>query len=363
MIGPDAQANPFRFQGFYEDSGVKTYDMQARAYRPDIGRFLTQDAYEASNGDFNLEADPLTQDPYAFAGGNPVNQIEFDGHGARGPGYGNGGPMFPLPGSSASKNRRRASEIAGAQQGAAEQGATARREAEPGGSQYAANTRFFAALNQENRYSGQRNPPLLPPPAPPCPPGAAKGGVPSTFCQPGGLKTGGSSPFLQFAEGFFTAPYVEGRDLVRATIDKYSNPLSSVNQCGVLCSNPGALTGQFSGAEGKGRLAFDVFSLAVGGYGAISKGSAAEAGAAAGAGENGLNGADLLRAASEQPGPGDLTRAGHALAKHSGRPGFPYPSATGSPAAINAQADQVVRDILGTQQRRMSSTHRAFRPE
>ena len=72
---------PFRFQGFYYDSGIKTYDMQARAYRPDIGRFLTSDRYESSAGDFNLQSDPLTQNRYAFAGGNPVNRVEWDGHG------------------------------------------------------------------------------------------------------------------------------------------------------------------------------------------------------------------------------------------------------------------------------------------
>ena len=72
---------PFRFQGFYYDSGIKTYDMQSRAYRPDIGRFLTSDRYESSAGDFNLQSDPLTQNRYAFAGGNPVNRVEWDGHG------------------------------------------------------------------------------------------------------------------------------------------------------------------------------------------------------------------------------------------------------------------------------------------
>jgi len=76
----DAQNNPMRFEGFYYDSGVKTYDMQARQYRPDTGRFLSQDRYEAAQGDLNLQADPLTQNRYAFAGGNPTNNIEFDGH-------------------------------------------------------------------------------------------------------------------------------------------------------------------------------------------------------------------------------------------------------------------------------------------
>jgi RHS repeat-associated protein len=75
-----AKANPFRFEGFYYDSGVKSYDMRARLYKPDVGRFLAQDRFESARGDLNLQSDPLTQNRYAFAGGNPVNRIEFDGH-------------------------------------------------------------------------------------------------------------------------------------------------------------------------------------------------------------------------------------------------------------------------------------------
>jgi RHS repeat-associated protein len=49
-----ANANPFRFEAFYYDSGVKTYDMRARPYRPEIGRFLAEDRFESGVGDFNL---------------------------------------------------------------------------------------------------------------------------------------------------------------------------------------------------------------------------------------------------------------------------------------------------------------------
>lgn len=80
QLGTTARNNPFRFQGFYYDSGIQAYDMQARPYRPDIGRFLTADRFESALGDFNLQSDPLTQNRYAFAGGNPVNNIEWDGH-------------------------------------------------------------------------------------------------------------------------------------------------------------------------------------------------------------------------------------------------------------------------------------------
>jgi RHS repeat-associated protein len=79
-LSPQAQGNPFRFQGFYYDGEIETYDMQARPYRPDLGRFLTQDRYEDALGDLTLQSDPITNDRYAFVGGNPVSNIEFDGH-------------------------------------------------------------------------------------------------------------------------------------------------------------------------------------------------------------------------------------------------------------------------------------------
>jgi len=79
-LSTEAQDNPFRFEGFYFDSGVKTYDMYARSYRPESGRFLTQDRLASADQDLLLQADPLTQNRYAFAGGNPVNLVEFDGH-------------------------------------------------------------------------------------------------------------------------------------------------------------------------------------------------------------------------------------------------------------------------------------------
>ncbi len=41
--GHAGAGNPFRFEGFYFDSGVKTYDTHARHYRPDVGRFLSRD--------------------------------------------------------------------------------------------------------------------------------------------------------------------------------------------------------------------------------------------------------------------------------------------------------------------------------
>jgi len=54
--------------------------MQARSYRPDLGQFLSEDRFEAAGLDLFLQADPLTQNRYAFAGGNPVSRVEWDGH-------------------------------------------------------------------------------------------------------------------------------------------------------------------------------------------------------------------------------------------------------------------------------------------
>jgi RHS repeat-associated protein len=54
--------------------------MGARRFGPDTGRFLQQDQLEGALGDLGLAADPLTQNRYALAGGNPVSYVEWDGH-------------------------------------------------------------------------------------------------------------------------------------------------------------------------------------------------------------------------------------------------------------------------------------------
>jgi RHS repeat-associated protein len=76
----DAKENPFRFQGHYFDEDLQSYDMQARMYRPELGRFLSPDRYESSTADLGLQLNPQTNNRYAFLGGNPVDQMEIDGH-------------------------------------------------------------------------------------------------------------------------------------------------------------------------------------------------------------------------------------------------------------------------------------------
>ena len=80
LLSPEAQENPFRFQGFYRDQDTGTYDMQARTYRPETGRFLQQDRFENPQADLTLASDPLTNSRYAFTAGNPSSRAEYDGH-------------------------------------------------------------------------------------------------------------------------------------------------------------------------------------------------------------------------------------------------------------------------------------------
>jgi RHS repeat-associated protein len=79
-LSQDAQANPFRFEGHYYDDRPQSYDMQAREYLPELGRFLQEDRYEDATADQQLDLQPTTNNRYQFTAGNPVDNIEFDGH-------------------------------------------------------------------------------------------------------------------------------------------------------------------------------------------------------------------------------------------------------------------------------------------
>ena len=79
-LSPDATADPIRFEGFYQDHHEASYDMQARQYKPDIARYLTPDRYLQGTSDLELQADPHLNDRYTFAAGNPLTNIENDGH-------------------------------------------------------------------------------------------------------------------------------------------------------------------------------------------------------------------------------------------------------------------------------------------
>ncbi|MEV7402350.1 DNRLRE domain-containing protein [Streptomyces sp. NPDC091267] len=72
--------NAYRFNAKRWDAQSGTYDMGFRDYSPGLNRFTTRDMYNGALADMGLGNDPYTSNRYAFAGGNPSNFIEMDGH-------------------------------------------------------------------------------------------------------------------------------------------------------------------------------------------------------------------------------------------------------------------------------------------
>ncbi|WP_372345906.1 DNRLRE domain-containing protein [Streptomyces sp. KL116D] len=72
--------NPYRYNGKRWDAQSGTYDMGFRDYSPGLNRFTTRDMYTGALSDMSLGADPFTGNRYAFGGGNPVSNVEIDGH-------------------------------------------------------------------------------------------------------------------------------------------------------------------------------------------------------------------------------------------------------------------------------------------
>ena len=54
--------------------------MGARRFGPDVGRILQADSYNGALSNLGLSLDPLTQNRYSLAGGNPLSFVEWDGH-------------------------------------------------------------------------------------------------------------------------------------------------------------------------------------------------------------------------------------------------------------------------------------------
>jgi RHS repeat-associated protein len=72
--------NAFRYSAKRQDSGSGTLDMGVRRFGVDVSRFLTQDLYYGALSNLSLSVDPLTQNRYGLAGGNPISFREWDGH-------------------------------------------------------------------------------------------------------------------------------------------------------------------------------------------------------------------------------------------------------------------------------------------
>jgi RHS repeat-associated protein len=68
--------NAFRFNAARVSSTTGTLNMGARTYDPSINRFVSRDSYNAAGADAGLSG----ASRYAFAGGNPISNIEADGH-------------------------------------------------------------------------------------------------------------------------------------------------------------------------------------------------------------------------------------------------------------------------------------------
>lgn len=79
----DPTSEPFNFYRFNSrrwDGGSGTYDMGFRDYNPGLNQFLSRDMYNGALADLDLATDPWTQNRYGFAGGNPISNVELDGH-------------------------------------------------------------------------------------------------------------------------------------------------------------------------------------------------------------------------------------------------------------------------------------------
>jgi RHS repeat-associated protein len=72
--------NSYRFNAMRYDAGAGAINMGARFYGPQYGSFLQQDYYRGALDDVQLASDPLTGTRYGFAGANPINFVETDGH-------------------------------------------------------------------------------------------------------------------------------------------------------------------------------------------------------------------------------------------------------------------------------------------
>jgi len=72
--------NAYQFNADRTDSTTGNYDTGFRNYDPGLNRFLTQDLYEGALSDAGLATDPYTGNRYAFGSGNPLSNVELDGH-------------------------------------------------------------------------------------------------------------------------------------------------------------------------------------------------------------------------------------------------------------------------------------------
>jgi RHS repeat-associated protein len=80
--GSDAEKrqNIYGYTGMREANAGGTTYHHARDYRADLRSWLQTDQYMDPMADVGLSMDPTTRDRSAYAGGNPVGNIDTDGH-------------------------------------------------------------------------------------------------------------------------------------------------------------------------------------------------------------------------------------------------------------------------------------------
>ncbi|MBO0881191.1 MAG: hypothetical protein J2P17_12755, partial [Mycobacterium sp.] len=80
---PDSTSQPqssYRYNSMRWDGTSGQYDMGFRNYDPGLNQFTTRDMYNGAAADTGLTANPFTGGQYAFGNGNPISNIEYDGH-------------------------------------------------------------------------------------------------------------------------------------------------------------------------------------------------------------------------------------------------------------------------------------------
>jgi len=71
---PAVTGQPIRYASYVYDTETQLYYLQARYYDPETARFISRDS---DGGDQN---NPLSQNLYAYANDDPVNNVDADGH-------------------------------------------------------------------------------------------------------------------------------------------------------------------------------------------------------------------------------------------------------------------------------------------